>query len=170
MNAQWFTLPMSDPAGPNRHNDRDYSEAVRQLNSLLRGEISAAETYRMAIDKLIEDERDPGQVAILRELQRDHIRAASIFRKRIAELGEASGESSGAWGAWAKVAMGTAQLFGDNAALRALKDGEDHGLKEMRLSVENLDAESAELVEKGLIPAQERHIHRISSLIDLISL
>jgi hypothetical protein len=169
MYSQWFALPMTDPAGPNRQKDHDYAEAVRQLNSLLRGEISAAETYRMAIDKLIQDGRDPGQVATLRELQRDHIRAASIFRKRIAELGEASDESSGAWGAWAKVAMGTAQLFGDTAALRALKDGEDHGLKELRASVENLDTESAELVEKGLIPAQQRHISRVSTLIDLIS-
>ena len=29
-------------------------ESVRQLNSLLRGEISAAETYKMAIDKVAE--------------------------------------------------------------------------------------------------------------------
>ena len=34
-------------------------ESVRQLNSLLRGEISAAETYKMAIDK-VADVRDPG--------------------------------------------------------------------------------------------------------------
>jgi len=173
MNPQeqrWFALPVVDD-GRHLHGprDADHSEAVRQLNSLLRGEIAASETYRMAIDKLIEDGRNPGEAAMLRQMQREHIRAAEVFRKRIAELGGVSEDSSGGWGAWAKVAMGAAQIFGSSSVLHVLRDGEDHGLKEMRAAIDNLDAESAELVEKVMIPAQERHIRRITSLIDLTS-
>jgi len=39
----------------------------------------------------------------------------------------------------------------------------------MRNALDNLDADSAELVEKAMIPAQSRHIGRVNSLIDLFS-
>jgi hypothetical protein len=167
---QWFTLQLVG-SGSHAHgpNDSHHDEAAQQLNSLRRGEIAASETYRMAIDKLMRDGRDPSRVAVLRVMQREHVQVAEIFRKRIAEMGGVSDDSSGGWGAWAKVAMGTAQLFGDSAALHALRDGEEYGLKEMRSAIENLDAASAELVEKAMIPAQRRHVQRITSLIDAIS-
>src|SRR6202000_288401 len=97
MNSQqWYTLPLHDVDQEHlRHEDRDYSDSIQQLNSFLRGEISASETYRMAIDKLIGDGKSPGNVAMLRDLQRDHVRAAQIFRQRIAELGGVSNDSSG---------------------------------------------------------------------------
>jgi hypothetical protein len=164
---QWFALQLVGNA-PHAYppHDSDHDDAARQLNSLLRGEIAASETYRMAIDKLIQDGRDPNQVATLRIMQREHVQVAQIFRKRIAEMGGVSDNSSGGWGAWAKLAMGAAQLFGDSAALHALRDGEEYGLNEMRSAIENLDAGSAELVEKAMIPAQRRHIQRITSLIN----
>src|SRR3712207_7048029 len=43
-------------------------EGVTQLNSLLRGEISAAETYRMAIDK-VADSQNAANAGLLREIQ-----------------------------------------------------------------------------------------------------
>jgi len=133
----------------------------------LRGEISATEIYRMGIDKLIKDGQAQSRVAMLREIQREHLRAAQIFRKRISELGGICEETSGNWGN--KVAMGAAQLFGDGAALHALRDGEEHALKEMGASLEHLDADSAELVEKAMMPAQAKHIRRITSLMELIN-
>jgi hypothetical protein len=167
---QWFALQLVGTAPhAKKPDDSDHDEATRQLNSLLRGEIAASETYRMAIDKLIQDGRDPSQVAILRIMQREHIQVAQIFRMRIAEMGAVSDDSSGGWGAWAKLAMGTAQLFGDSAALHALRDGEEYGLNEMRSAIENLDAGSAELVEKAMIPAQRRHVQRLTSLINAMA-
>jgi len=167
---QWFALQLvSSAPHANRPDDSHHEEAARQLNSLLRGEIAASETYRMAIDKLMLDGRDPSEVAILRLMQREHVQVAQIFRKRIAEMGGISDDSSGGWGAWAKLAMSAAQVFGDSAALHALRDGEEYGLNEMRSAIENLDAESAELVEKAMIPAQKRHVQRIKSLIDAIA-
>ena len=173
MNPQehpWFSLPLADSVhSADRRSNPDQDEAVQQLNLLLRGEIAASETYRMAIDKLIKDGQDPSRVATLREMQREHIRAEQIFRKRISELGGVPQDSSGIGGTWPRVAMGTAQLFGDSAALHALRDGEEQGLQEMKAGVEKLDAESAMLLEKVMIPAQTRHVRRITSLIGLIS-
>src|SRR5438552_4967653 len=87
----------------------DTGESVRQLNSLLRGEISAAETYRMAIDK-VADGDNVANAGLLREIQEEHGRAAQGIRDRIRELGGEPSDSSGAWGAWAKSVQGTMNL------------------------------------------------------------
>jgi len=101
----------------------DNDGVIQQLNSLLRGEISAAETYRMAIDKLGDDDRARvGSVGLLREMQADHGRAAQgAGAIGFASLAEKHRISSGVWGAWAKFTQGTSNLFGDAAALKSLK-------------------------------------------------
>ena len=138
-------------------------EAARQLNSFLRGEISAAETYRMAIDKVADaDKAQTANLGLLREIQEEHARAAQALRDRIRELGGEPSDSSGAWGAWAKFTQGTANLFGDASALKSLKEGEEHGLKDY------IDATSEELVRNQLIPAQQRHINLLDQLIGTV--
>jgi bacterioferritin (cytochrome b1) len=150
--------------GPNNE------EVCRQLNSFLRGEISAAETYRMAIDKAgsSSDARAP-DVGMLREIQQEHGRAAQALRDRIRELGGEASDSSGAWGAWAKFTTGVANLFGDTSTLKALKEGEEHGLKDLEEGLDEIDVTSAELIENQLIPAQERHINLLDQLIKTIA-
>jgi len=106
-------------------------ESIHQLNSFLRGEISATETYRQAIEKLsTSDAAAAGNLALLQEMQEEHGRAAQSIRQRIREMGGEPSDCSGAWGAWAKFTMGAAKLFGEAAALKALKEGEEHGLKD----------------------------------------
>src|SRR3982751_5174934 len=139
-------------------------EGVTQLNSLLRGEISAAETYRMAIDK-VADSSNAANAGLLREIQEEHGRAAQGLRDRIRELGGEASDSSGAWGAWAKFTQGTANLFGDASSLKSLKEGEEHGLKDYREGADDIDAISSELVQNQLIPAQQRHINLLDQLI-----
>ena len=139
-------------------------EAVRQLNSLLRGEISAAETYRMAIDKLSSDEH-VAEAGLLRDFQEDHGRAAQHLRHRIQELGGEASDSSGPWGAWAQTVQGTANLLGDAAALKSLKEGEEHGLKDYQEAVDDVDGATASLITSQFIPAQQRHIQLLDQLI-----
>src|SRR4051812_30165017 len=131
----------------------DVDEACRQLNSFLRGEISAAETYRMAIDKAADSDKNSANLGLLREIQEEHGRAAQAIRDRIRELGGEPSDSSGAWGAWAKFTQGTANLFGDASSLKSLKEGEEHGLKDFEEGLDDIDASSAELVQNQLIPA-----------------
>ena len=142
----------------------DTGESVRQLNSLLRGEISAAETYRMAIDKLSASD-NAANVGLLREVQEDHGRAAQGIRDRIQELGGEASDSSGAWGAWAKTVQGAMSLFGDASSLKALKEGEEHGLKDYNEALDDVDPNSAQLIQNQLIPAQQRHINLLDQLI-----
>src|SRR5690349_6947927 len=89
---------------------------VGQLNSLLRGEIAAAE--------------NAANVGLLRQIQEEHGRAAQGIRDRITELGGEASDTSGAWGVWAKTVQGTMNLFGDASSLKTLKEGEEHGLKD----------------------------------------
>ena len=140
-------------------------ETVKQLNSLLRGEISAAETYRMAIDKVAASDDAGANVGMLREIQEEHGRAAQGIRDRIRELGGEASDSSGAWGMWAQTVQGTMNLFGDASALKALKEGEEHGLKDYNEAVDDVDASSAQLIQNQLIPAQQRHINLLDQLI-----
>lgn len=146
----------------------DSGQTVRQLNSLLRGEISAAETYRMAIDKVVESDEGPANVGLLREIQEEHGRAAQEIRDRIQELGGEASDSSGAWGAWAKTVQGTMNLFGDASSLKALKEGEEHGLKDYQDAVGTVDASSRQLIGNQLIPAQQRHINLLDQLINSV--
>jgi uncharacterized protein (TIGR02284 family) len=140
-------------------------EAVRQLNSLLRGEISAAETYKMAIDKVAQNEVTD-DVSTLRQMQEEHGRAAQMLRGRIRALGGEASDSSGAWGAWAQTVQGTMNLFGDSAALKSLKEGEEHGLKDYREALDDVDANSADLISSEMIPLQCRHIDLLDRLIN----
>ena len=147
----------------------DSTEATRQLNSFLRGEISAAETYRMAIDKIADSDKGSANAGLLREIQEEHGRAAQALRDRIRELGGEPSDSSGAWGAWAKFTQGTANLFGDAASLKSLKEGEEHGLKDYSEGLDDIDMTSAELVQNQLMPAQRRHINLLDQLISAIA-
>ena len=134
------------------------------LNSLLRGEMSAIETYRQAIEKLGNDPHDPW-IEQLRAAQRDHRDAADALYKHVEQHGGKPASDSGPWGAFAKAIEGTAKLLGNTAALKALKEGEEHGLKEYEAALEdkNLPADCLALV-RGMIPKQREHITALDGL------
>ena len=136
---------------------------VDQLNSLLRGEISAAETYRIAIEKA--EAGRATELASLREISREHGEHAQKLRDEIHRLGGSADDSSGAWGAWAKTVAGVSSLFGDDSALKALKEGEEHGLKDYQDAVDDVDAACRELIVGTMIPAQQKHIDILDAMI-----
>jgi uncharacterized protein (TIGR02284 family) len=156
---------MTTLGGTNGNSDTA-SKLVDQLNSLLRGEISAAETYRMAIDKVAADATP--NAGLLREIQEEHGRAAQGIRDRIREIGGEAADSSGAWGAWAKTVQSTMNLLGDTSSLKALKEGEEHGLHDYERAVKDVDSTSAQLLQNQLIPAQRRHIDLLDQLINSV--
>jgi hypothetical protein len=128
----------------------------------LRGEMSAIETYRQAVEKL----GDSGfGVEELRGLQRDHRDAADALWHHIEQHGGKPSEGSGPWGTFAKAVEGTAKLLGNTAALKALKEGEEHGLKDYQDALEdkNLPADCQALL-RGLMSTQSGHIATIDRL------
>jgi uncharacterized protein (TIGR02284 family) len=138
---------------------------ISQLNSLLRGEMSAIETYRQALEKITDDNAFGAEE--LRALRVDHRDAADALWHHIEQHGGKPSEGSGAWGAFAKAVEGTAKMFGDTAALKALKEGEEHGLKdyEAALNDKNLPADCQALV-RGLLAKQREHIFVIDRLME----
>jgi uncharacterized protein (TIGR02284 family) len=155
----------TEDTGSANYELNDRGEAVRQLNSLLRGEISAAETYKMAIEKIADDDAS-GNVQLLQQMQEEHGRAAQELRERIQTLGGEPSDSSGAWGAWAQTVQGTMNLFGDAAALKSLKEGEEHGLKDYQEALDDTDPLTAGLIQNELIPNQQKHIDLLDQLIN----
>ena len=138
------------------------NEAVGQLNSLLRGEISAKETYVQAIEKLGVEGR--GDVETLREIAREHADAVERLKDAVESAGGTPADSSGVWGAFARSVEGSAKTLGDAAAIKALKEGEEHGLKDYESALENVDADSQRLIA-DFIPAQRRHIQQLDSML-----
>ena len=138
-------------------------KAVDQLNSLLRGEISAVETYKQAIAKV--DDEHASDALALRAIAQEHGEQAQALRDEIRRLGGEPDDSSGAWGAWAMTVEATAKLFGDASAVKALKEGEEHGLKDYEEAIKDLDGPARERIVTRLIPAQQQHIQILDGMI-----
>lgn len=131
--------------------------SIDTLNSLLKGEISATETYRQAIEKL-----DDQRLLPLQDNLECHGRRVIALSTRISAMGGKPAQGSGLWGAFARLVEGGAKVFGKDAAIAALEEGEDRGLADYRKCLTDLDPVSRRLVEDELFPAQ-MGTHRVMS-------
>jgi uncharacterized protein (TIGR02284 family) len=138
-------------------------QAMETLQALLRGELAAVETYQQALDKLGDDPK----AADLRQVHQEHIQAANTIREQVRQFGGMPEHSSGAWGAFAKAVEGAAKLFGNTAAIKALKEGEEHGIKdyEKALQAGTLPVPSREAIEASLLPQTRRHLDVLDRLL-----
>jgi uncharacterized protein (TIGR02284 family) len=143
---------------------RATNEGIDVLNALLRGEIAATETYQQAMEKLSDDPH----LAELKQMHAEHREAANTLRIHVRQHGGEPTTASGAWGAWAKFVEGTAKLFGDTAALKALKEGEEHGLKEYEdaLADNALPSDCKSLIQSRLLPQTRNHISALDRIMD----
>jgi rubrerythrin len=136
------------------------TDSVSALNDILRGEISAVETYRQALEKIV----DPTAREQLEDVERKHEKHVALLRARISALGGKPAESSGAWGAFARLLEGGAKVFGVKPAIAVLEEGEDQGLRTYRKHLGEVDPESRRLIEQELLPEQEQTHAVLSSL------
>ena len=134
--------------------------SVDQLNSFLRGELAAVETYRLALDKL--DPSSPARVELDLNMS-SHQERVAMLSDAIIMLGGKPATSSGPWGTFAKAVEGSARVFGDKAAVSALEEGEDHGLKDYKRD-QGLDGEAQRIVADVLLPEQQQTHDRLSAL------
>jgi uncharacterized protein (TIGR02284 family) len=137
-------------------------ELMDCLNELLRGELSATETYQQAMAKVGNELGAAG----LRQLRDDHRTAANALRQHIHEHGGQPDQDSGAWGYFAKAVEGSAKVFGNAAAMKALKEGEEHGVKlyEDALEDASLPEECKALIRSKLLPQTRAHIATLDRL------
>ena len=134
---------------------------VGHLNSFLRGEISAVETYRMALEKIPIDSSARPQ---LETCLVSHQERVILLRDAILQLGGEPAMNSGAWGVFAKSVEGGAKMLGEKVAIAALEEGEDHGLHDYRGDLSDLDGIALRLVESKLLPEQVQTHRRMSLL------
>jgi hypothetical protein len=134
---------------------------TKTLNALLRGEISAAETYDLAISKF----EGRATAVELRRIRDEHHAAMSMLRDRVRANGGEPADSSGAWGTFVSVLTGTAMAFGMKPVLTALRQGEEHGISEYQKAANSdLSDGCRSLIEAELLPMCRQHVSSLEQL------
>jgi len=149
-----------NPSEPETPESKEATIAA--CNALLRGELSAVETYGQAIDRF----KDDPEVATLIRIQSEHEQAVKHLRNLVVDLRGLPETSSGAWGAITKGIQATANLFGENSAVKSLQQGEELGQKAYGDFLEQSDvlSETKETVRNELLPMVTDHINRLESV------
>ena len=139
------------------------TNGVGTLNSLLRGELAATETYQQALAKVGNDPK----AADLRRIHVEHRTAANTLRQHVHGHGGKPDQDSGVWGAFAKAIEGAATLLGNKAALKALKEGEERGIKDYEAAIkdETLPADCKTLISTQLLPQTREHLPVLDRLL-----
>jgi hypothetical protein len=133
---------------------------ITTLNTFLRGEIAAVDTYKQALRRL----DDAGSSDELRECLASHERRVAALRRHIVELGGTPAATSGAWGSFSRLFQGDVAALGDGAAIAALEEGEDRGLQLYLEDVGKLDRATRKVVEREILPEQLRTHDYLSDL------
>ncbi len=139
---------------------------IDALNELLRGEMSAVESYDQALERL------HGQVALhadLRSCRALHVERVERLRSLILQHGGRPSDTSGIWGSFVKVLEGTATALGAKAAVTMLEEGEEHGLREYNENLAKLDVPTRLVVSAELLPGQQRTHDAVSALKDALA-
>ncbi|MBK1826671.1 DUF2383 domain-containing protein [Haloferula rosea] len=143
-------------------NTKNNEKCIDVCNSLLRGEISAVETY----NKVIEKYRGEDEIPELIRIKREHESSVSRLRANVVEMGGTPSEDSGAWGSLTKAITSTANLFGEESAINVLRQGEEHGLNDYEKALENGDVMPSckDMIRDELLPRVREHIGKLEVL------
>ena len=142
-------------------------QTIDVCNELLRGELSAVETYDKAITKFGGSPEDD----MLVRIRDDHEESVADLRRLIAESGGEPSKSSGLWGGFVVALEGAASLLGPSPALKILQEGEEHGIREYREALEDAEVsgELKDLIREGLLPRLTDHLIELQRRRDRIA-
>jgi hypothetical protein len=132
-------------------------QTVETLNDLLRGELSAVESYDRALPA-VEDK--PALRSDLQECRASHELRVERIRRAILDVGGEPAHASGAWGLFSKAVAGGARALGWKTVITTLEEGEDHGLTAYGNAMPRLDERLRKLVSTELYPEQQ-HTHGV---------
>jgi hypothetical protein len=129
-----------------------------QLDDLVRGELAAIKAY----DAALADLKAGPEKTRLQAIRKDHDRAAAILSKYVRgnkELLEDT-QSAGPWGTFATTWTKGAGLMGNRTAMKALRQGEEHGIDEYKEALEDstITADLKKTIKAELLPNQKKHI------------
>jgi len=137
-------------------------KCIETCNKMLRGERSAVEAYDLAIDKFSSDPN----VATLKSIRSEHADSVDLLEKNVIEMGGKPDTDSGAWGEFATLIQGAANLFGDSSAIASLKQGEEKGKSDYESALADNDvmASCLDLYANTLLPRTRRHIASLDAV------
>lgn len=136
-------------------------ELVEKLNQVLKGELSAIETYNQVLESITDERR-----YFVESFLNEHTDSANRLKRLISQVGGSIEESSGAWGVVAQSFTGLAKVFGDQMAIRALEEGEEIGLNDYE-NLREFDFVPRTIrsdIDSIFIPRQKRHIEKLGDL------
>ena len=127
------------------------------LNTLLRCELSAVETY----DEAMRSFEDQFVLADLEKIREDHSRAVTLLQSRVTQFGGQQIESPGPWSAFTATSDMSRTL-----GLAALKQGEEHAINEYEESLRNegVNPECKQLIRAELLPSEKAHVAKLDRL------
>lgn len=137
------------------------SFAGTHMDDLIRGELSAMKAY----DQALSDLKDDREKTMLLSIRRDHDKASAILSKYIQGKKEIleDTEAAGPWGTFAKSWVKGAGLMSNKSALKALTQGEEHGIEEYKEALldPKVSSELKKTIRAQLIPNQQKHIESL---------
>ncbi len=155
--AEILSKPQSQP-------QQEEEKAVVSMNHYLRGEIAATEAYEKALNEL------DGELNCIRlsAFLSDHHEATLYWRDQVIAEYDEPQDNSGSWGAFVKSVVNAAKLLGPKATLKALKEGEEHGLEQYEKATrqDHLSVTLKYHIRNILIPNQKRHIAELAGMIE----
>lgn len=131
-------------------------QTIDTCNALLRGEISAVETYSQAIDKF----DTMGADTALERIRVEHQQNVFELHKFVTDHNAEPSVGSGAWGGFVQALEGAATLLGESSALKILQAGEEHGISqyENALASAEVSQEAKMLIKRTLLPSLSGHL------------
>ncbi len=138
-----------DAARPAVCDDNTWDN-VALLDKFLRGEIAAVTSYELALARV----DGPLHRGVLMRCRDSHRKRSLILRELVKRYGAAPSRTAGPWGWFARAVETGAALLGEDTALRALHEGELHGLKSYLADVERLTGPAFRVVKTQVLPEQ----------------
>lgn len=131
-------------------------QTIDTCNTLLRGEISAVETYTQAIDKF----DTIGADTALERIRVNHQQNVFELQKYVTESGAEPAAGSGVWGGFVQALEGAAMLLGESPALKILQTGEAYGISQYENALASADVAVAakSLIKRTLLPSLSGHL------------
>ncbi|MDT4288399.1 DUF2383 domain-containing protein [Methylomonas sp. MO1] len=142
---------------------------IEKIDSLLKNEISATETYRQALESFWKDTRRC-EVDSLLQICQDHNEAAALLKAQIRQLGGAPSDKSSNWGTWEKIFQIGVNMLGKYSAIEALRDVEFSCSKAYGQALLDYQLPLAlrSLIETKLLPNLQSNMRTLDQLLDAV--
>jgi rubrerythrin len=160
-----FTANQKDKSSIKERASSMMKDAPTQLDDLMRGEMAALKAYDQALADL-KDEKERSKLMAIRD---DHEKALSAMSKYVEGKPELlkDTEEAGPWGTFAKSWTKGRGLVGNEGAIKALRQGEQHGINEYEeaLRDEKISKELKDRIRSEFLPNQKKHVESLKKLI-----